>query len=306
MPRSAGTPPDPASVVDWLSGSPVDPNAFRRSSKTRTIATGPGGVPTDRERRRRLAAGRPEWDSFQMNASPTSPTDVYGAVDLLGEDVDPNAVVNQALGYEVITYVDELGDQQITTAADYYSDESSSYLEEEGFYTGKGYTYNFDPSRGGHEINPAIASTVDKAPADITVVPTSTTNPNRPRTVAAGYDKARKCLTTVFRDGTFYNYYGVGGLEWNNFKRARSKGRFIARYLDGKVRGTADMGGVPQQHQEVLYRVARTAQVTKGGITSGQKAGSQRGGRGAYGSKNTYERSQRKMRARVEQAMTNQ
>lgn len=299
MPRSAGVPPDPASIVDWLSGSPVDPNAFRRSSKTRTIATTPGG-PTDRERRRRIAAGRPEWNTFQMGGGPTDPTDVYGAVDLLGEDVDPNAALNQALGFEVITYVDDLGNQQITTAADYYSDESSSYLEEEGFYTGRGYGYKFDPTRGGHPINPSIASSVDKAPADITVVPTSTTNPPRPRTVAAGYDKARKALTVVFRDGTFYNFYGVGGLEWNNFKRARSKGRFIARYLDGKVRGTADMGGIPQQHQEVLYRVARTAQVVKGGLTGNQKASSKRGGQGAYGSKNTYERAQRKMHARAE------
>ena len=43
-------------------------------------------------------------------------------------------------------------------------------------------------------------------------------------------------MTVIFRDGTFYNYYSVSGLEWTNFKRARSKGRFIRMYLDAKTK----------------------------------------------------------------------
>lgn len=83
----------------------------------------------------------------------------------------------------------------------------------------------------------------DKSPAQITIVPTATTNPKRPRTVAAGYSSKRQTLTVVFRPprmgavGVLYNYYEVDGLEWGNFKRARSKGRFIKAYLDDHPRG---------------------------------------------------------------------
>ena len=94
----------------------------------------------------------------------------------------------------------------------------------------------------------------------------------------------------IFRDGTFYNYYSVSGLEWGNFKRARSKGRFIRLYLDGKTRGTASMGAVPEAHQELLYKVARTTQAMRGGYQTGQKVGSKRGtgtGRYTYGKSGT-------------------
>lgn len=123
-------------------------------------------------------------------------------------------------------------------------------------------------------------------PAPITDIPTSTTEPKRPRTVAAGYDKARRCLTVVFRDGTYYNYYEVSGLQWSNFKRARSKGRFIYTYLDSHPRGVADVSSLGSAARETLYRLSRTGQVRRLGIGTGQSAKSKRGGRGAYRSGN--------------------
>lgn len=98
-------------------------------------------------------------------------------------------------------------------------------------------------------------------PAPITQRPTATSNPKRPRTVAAGYDKDRKILTIVFRDGTFYNYYDVSYAMWNTFKTLPSKGAYIKRYLDKKPRGEAQMSWVNQNAQELVYRVSRTNQI---------------------------------------------
>lgn len=123
---------------------------------------------------------------------------------------------------------------------------------------------------GYNALKLANVSSVGKWPAPITEVPTSTTNPHRPRTVAAGYDAARKVLTVVFRDGTIYNYYGVGGLEWGRFLSTESKGVFIYRFLNNKVRGLADSTSMPPQDQENLYRVARTSQVLARGRDYGK------------------------------------
>jgi len=98
-------------------------------------------------------------------------------------------------------------------------------------------------------------------PAAITQRPTSTSNPKRPRTVAAGYDKERQVLTLVFRDGTFYNYYDVSANMWQTFKSLPSKGKYIKRYLDAKPRGEASMAYVSKNAQELVYRVSRTNQI---------------------------------------------
>lgn len=101
----------------------------------------------------------------------------------------------------------------------------------------------------------------ETGPAAITVRPTSTTNPRRPRTVAAGYDRDRETLTVVFRDGTFYNYYNVSYQMWYAFKSAKSKGKYIREKLDFKPRGYAEMSYLSQQAQELFYRVSRTNQI---------------------------------------------
>ena len=101
----------------------------------------------------------------------------------------------------------------------------------------------------------------DESPAELTVVPTSTINPERPRTVAAGYDKNEKKITVVFRDGTYYNYYQVNATEWQAFKARVSKGRYIYSYLDSKPRGPADVGSISATAQKAFYRLARGSQI---------------------------------------------
>lgn len=62
--------------------------------------------------------------------------------------------------------------------------------------------------------------------------PTNTVNPDRPRTLAAGYDKDSRTLRVRFRDGTPWAYYDVPPRVWRNFKRVQSPGRFINRVLN--------------------------------------------------------------------------
>lgn len=100
------------------------------------------------------------------------------------------------------------------------------------------------------------------APAPLSLVPTSTTNPERPRTVAAGYDRGRQVLTVVFRDGTYYNYYEVNTNEWQDFKRRVSKGQYIYQVLDFKPRGAASVESIPQYARTALYKLTRSIQLT--------------------------------------------
>jgi hypothetical protein len=113
---------------------------------------------------------------------------------------------------------------------------------------------------GGNPVGGAVTSGRGRQPAPISIVPTSTTNPERPRTVAAGYDQKRSVLTVVFRDGTFYNYYGCDKPIWDGFKAEHSKGLYIRTVLDRMARGTANMGAAPVASREQLYRVARASQ----------------------------------------------
>ena len=103
------------------------------------------------------------------------------------------------------------------------------------------------------------------APAPISMVPTSTSDPERPRTVAAGYDASREVLTVIFRDGTFYNYYEVNPGEWQAFKSTKSKGVYIYSVLDYHPRGPATVRDVSPQVRENLYRIARAVQIQKKG-----------------------------------------
>jgi hypothetical protein len=99
------------------------------------------------------------------------------------------------------------------------------------------------------------------APAELTDVPTSTTNVKKPRTVAAGYDEIRKVLTVVFRDGTIWNYDNVTPGQWQNFQASISKGKpWINDQLFGKG-DPADMTNLDPRVQEALYTAARTAQL---------------------------------------------
>lgn len=116
------------------------------------------------------------------------------------------------------------------------------------------------PNYTNYAADPRVAGDME-SPAPISIRPTSSSNPRRPRTVAAGYDAARKVLTVVFRDGTVYNYYEVGQQMWESFRGAWSKGWYIKRWLDKKPRGMADMSYASARAQEELYRISRTNQI---------------------------------------------
>lgn len=112
--------------------------------------------------------------------------------------------------------------------------------------------------------------------APITLYPTQTINPARPRTVAAGYragtsqDGKSGTLTVIFRDGTYYNYYEVSPTTWYYFKMAPSKGRFIYRYLDSHPRGYADVPYITAIAAKLQYRIARTNQIIAGGTSQNE------------------------------------
>jgi hypothetical protein len=133
-------------------------------------------------------------------------------------------------------------------------------------------------TRGGIEYDNLASDARDyeNEAAPITVKPTSTTNPLKPRTIAAGYragtseDGRAGTLTVIFRDGSYYNYYDVEPYLWQQFKQVKSKGRFIRMYLDQKPRGYASVSYITAIAQKTEYYVSRTNQlVAKGkqGIT---------------------------------------
>lgn len=59
------------------------------------------------------------------------------------------------------------------------------------------------------------------------MLPTTSSNPERPRTLRAGYDYATQTMTVVFRDGVWWEYRGVPPELWHGFKAADSKGKFL-------------------------------------------------------------------------------
>ncbi len=125
----------------------------------------------------------------------------------------------------------------------------------------------------------------DSSPAPLTIVPTSTSNPERPRTVAAGYEMDENGVgrvTVVFRDGTYWNYYEVPVTVWEGFKTSLSKGVFIKDVLDGYPYGAADIGALDARVRsiiETVYAISRTSQ--KYAYRPGTKAAKGSGSAGA-------------------------
>lgn len=235
-----------------------------------------------------LLAAHPAWgptEEWELGYGNPAVEDVVETMEHFG-DATPQAG-EQLFGnllrigpYEAMPFAD------MGTAQEYYARGAEEFLENlsprnlsdvaarEAFDARFGGQNFDDPSvRTDTENVGLVSSAVTREPAPITYSPTSSLNPARPRTVAAGYDRARRVLTVVFRDGTLYNYYGVGGNEWLAFVKSHSKGRYILRYLDAHVRGYADMTSVPQIHRDLMYKAARTAQVKQRGYTGAQTQG---------------------------------
>ncbi|MBD0734046.1 hypothetical protein BGM09_01045 [Streptomyces sp. CBMA29] len=78
----------------------------------------------------------------------------------------------------------------------------------------------------------------------LTTRPTNTSNPPRPRTLAAGWDSQSKTLFIRFRgqkiapgqyeDGIGYEYYGVTRSEWRTVRDGPSPGKYINAVLNSK------------------------------------------------------------------------
>ena len=74
----------------------------------------------------------------------------------------------------------------------------------------------------------------------ITYFPTRTSNPDDPRTAAAGYDAATRTMRVEWGDGgPAYNYYDVTPGEWRRFQRVASPGRMINRVFNDHPYGPA-------------------------------------------------------------------
>jgi hypothetical protein len=130
------------------------------------------------------------------------------------------------------------------------------------YYAPQNFVYYGDEEEDDEEGGP------DKSPAELTDIPTSTTNVRRPRTVAAGYELRKHpngeeygVLTVVFRDGTVWNYDGVSPGQWQNFQASISKGKPWINEFKFGVGYAADLSQLPPGVQEAVYNAARTAQL---------------------------------------------
>ena len=140
----------------------------------------------------------------------------------------------------------------------YYIDGQGNYVDTSIYRQ----SYDIDDDTG-ELIVPGLKGPQEEEgtkPAPITIVPTSSSNVKRPRTVAAGYDPDRSVLTVVFRDGTWYNYYEVTESEWDAFKAMVSKGKYIYSVLDYKPRGNASTKGLSSGVRKNLYAISRAYQ----------------------------------------------
>lgn len=104
-------------------------------------------------------------------------------------------------------------------------------------------TDNFEFTTWKDDQGETFASPFDQTGDWVSQTPSS--NPSRPRTLAAGYDPSERIMTVVFRDGTWWNYYNVPQALWNQFRSAGSPGEFMREtpWEDGRTLDTwGDMG----------------------------------------------------------------
>jgi hypothetical protein len=143
--------------------------------------------------------------------------------------------------------------------------DDQAFAEANGYYT-PGSMYN--PTEAGNLA--ADARTLDSGkadgPAPISEHPTRTSKPERPRTIAAGYDPERQVLTVMFRDGTMYNYYDVEQKIWDTFRGLPSKWKFIKDKLDSKPRGNANLTYQEAQDYKAEFYISSTVQQITGGV----------------------------------------
>lgn len=161
--------------------------------------------------------------------------------------------------YAVPEPMEARGKQARFEVKEIWEDFSQQYWNERG----TGYDYE----NLADDPQPVISSTVDTSPAPLSLIPTSSMFPRRPRTTAAGYDAERMVATVMFRDGTLYNYYVVYPFDWRTFVNRHSKGQYIKEYWDGHRRGPAAVEfGDDARHLQAIAMASRTAQIRAQGL----------------------------------------
>ena len=90
---------------------------------------------------------------------------------------------------------------------------------------------------------------------------TSSSNPDRPRTLQAGYDYTTNTMTVIFRDGTWWEYREVPASMWLSFNSAPSKGKFLrSSGLDNwNDMGPADVTNMPRHRRAQMNDVQKFA-----------------------------------------------
>lgn len=116
-------------------------------------------------------------------------------------------------------------------------------------------------------------------------IPTATSDPSRPRTVAAKYEPSEKAVYVVMRpyhtrDGNLktpvVKYFPLTITDWRNFRSAYSKGRYILRnWESGGVQWEelSDTGGF-DQFLLTAADYAASQQRVRDGLQAGQSPGS--------------------------------
>jgi hypothetical protein len=139
----------------------------------------------------------------------------------------------------------------------------NDYIEFGDAYDGTIFQPKTTPQGSTRNPSQAIAGTNDAAP--MSIIPTSTSDPKRPRTLMAGFeitDPANNTgtLSVMFRDGTMYNYYDVTMEDWRTFKYSPSKGKVVIPMLEQKyAHGYANQ---PAQAAGAIHKAAMVAQKT--------------------------------------------
>lgn len=101
---------------------------------------------------------------------------------------------------------------------------------------------------------------------NLQIMATSTTNPERPRTLRAGYDRKTKTMIVVFRKNVWWAYRDVPEDMWEGFKQAESKGKYLRESgLDTWAdMGPANLGNMTRQQRIMLaYNVKRSNDLQK-------------------------------------------
>lgn len=92
------------------------------------------------------------------------------------------------------------------------------------------------PGRTSYPVRPRNSpnaqSREEELANSLVYAPTSTINPDRPRTLAASYNPATQTLRITFREGAVYAYYGIPWDIWEGFQSTASPGKYINATLN--------------------------------------------------------------------------